>query len=56
MARNVRASGTRAFFILIKSTFLLAGMSRAFRAVKMAANVGRTLGVKTARFASLFVI
>jgi hypothetical protein len=56
MTRNVRASDTSVVFILIKSTFLLACMSRAFRAVKMAANVGRTFGIKTARFTSLFII
>ena len=56
MTRNIRASDTRVVFILIKSTFLLAGMSRALGTVKVAENVGRTLGVKTTGFASLFVI
>ena len=31
-------------------------MSRTLGTIKVAANVGRTLGVKTTRFASLFVI
>jgi hypothetical protein len=56
MTRNIRASDTRVVFILIKSTFLLAGVGRTFGTVKMAANVGRTFGVKTAGFTSSFSI